>query len=232
MLPASGGVVRLRDGVFSFHPATAALGGTPLRYLFVEPNGTLWLGGNGATLMRWQDGRLITFGAEEHYVVRHMGGRQCFAIDATVARGFPAANFSAGIGRAIDSGARRNPVFHRDRSGPLRWDLGGHRRTTAEMGGRPADGRVRSVVLAAGQRHPSNVMRMARECCGSPRAGWGCSGWWTAGRFPYPPKTRRCAPSRPTRNPISGWPRMWRHPSAAAENLYPAQFRQRPSGRL
>jgi signal transduction histidine kinase/ligand-binding sensor domain-containing protein len=81
MLPASGGIVRLREKAFSYHPATAALAGKILRTLFVEPNGTLWLGGNSAALWRWQDGRLITFGAKEQYVVRRKDARQCFAID-------------------------------------------------------------------------------------------------------------------------------------------------------
>lgn len=81
MLPASGGVVRLRDDVFSYHPATAALAGKTLRNLFVEPNGTLWLCGPRATLMRWQEGRLVTLGAAEHYIVRHTDGRPGFAID-------------------------------------------------------------------------------------------------------------------------------------------------------
>src|SRR6266700_3988508 len=53
MLPASGGIVRLRDGAFSYHPATTALAGKTLRYLFVEPKGTLWLRSKGTTLMRW-----------------------------------------------------------------------------------------------------------------------------------------------------------------------------------
>ena len=41
MLPASGGVIRLRDGVFSEHPVSEALSGKTLINLFVEPDGTL-----------------------------------------------------------------------------------------------------------------------------------------------------------------------------------------------
>jgi signal transduction histidine kinase/ligand-binding sensor domain-containing protein len=81
LLPSSGGIVRLRDNGFSFHPATAAVAGTTLLHLFAEPNGTLWLGGAGAALMRWQDGKLITFGPAEGYVAPRAGVRPGFAID-------------------------------------------------------------------------------------------------------------------------------------------------------
>jgi len=81
LLPSSGGIVRLRDNVFSFHPAMTAVAGTTLLHLFAEPNGTLWLGGAGSALMRWQEGRLITFGPAEGYVVQRTGARSCFAID-------------------------------------------------------------------------------------------------------------------------------------------------------
>ena len=81
MLPASGGIVRMRDNVFSYHPATTALAGKSVGAVFAEPGGVLWLGAGVTGLMRWQAGRLVTFGPEEGYVVRPTGGRQCFAID-------------------------------------------------------------------------------------------------------------------------------------------------------
>jgi signal transduction histidine kinase/ligand-binding sensor domain-containing protein len=64
MLPASGGVVRLRDGIFSFHPASAALGGKSLLDLFAEPDGTLWIVTDDPLLFRWQKGRIQTLGRE------------------------------------------------------------------------------------------------------------------------------------------------------------------------
>lgn len=81
LLPAGGGVVRLRGDTFSLHPVSAAVTGKTLLSLFVERNGTLWLGGTGSSMMRWRDGRLVTLGPEEGYVVRRAGGRQCFAVD-------------------------------------------------------------------------------------------------------------------------------------------------------
>ncbi len=62
MLPASGGVVRLRDGVFSFHPASAALAGKALLDLFAEPDGTLWIVTADPLLFRWQKGQIQTLG--------------------------------------------------------------------------------------------------------------------------------------------------------------------------
>lgn len=62
MLPASGGIVRLRDGRFSRHPADAAVRDRHLLKIFAEPDGALWLGEFAGDVLRWQDGRLRTFG--------------------------------------------------------------------------------------------------------------------------------------------------------------------------
>jgi ligand-binding sensor domain-containing protein/signal transduction histidine kinase len=63
MLPASGGVVRLRGGRFSPHPIDAAVRGRTLVQLLVGADGALWLGDSNGEILRWQDGKLIVFGA-------------------------------------------------------------------------------------------------------------------------------------------------------------------------
>lgn len=80
LLPASGGVLRLRDGVFTDHPVTAALTGKTVLNIFSEPGGTLWLGGPGTLLMRWHDGKLATLGAGEGFLAKR-AARHYFAID-------------------------------------------------------------------------------------------------------------------------------------------------------
>ena len=61
MLPAVGGVVRLRDGHFSIHPIGEGLTGQ-LSTLFVEPGGAVWLGMSGGEVRRWKDGKHLDFG--------------------------------------------------------------------------------------------------------------------------------------------------------------------------
>ena len=66
MLPAVGGVVRLRDGVFSQHPVSTELAGKTLINLFVEPDGTVWVHADDGTVARWQAGRCILFGPADY----------------------------------------------------------------------------------------------------------------------------------------------------------------------
>jgi signal transduction histidine kinase/ligand-binding sensor domain-containing protein len=65
MIPASGGVVRLRNGVFSRHPASDAVARRQLEHLFAGPDGTLWFGDINGDILRWQDGKLSVFGQGE-----------------------------------------------------------------------------------------------------------------------------------------------------------------------
>lgn len=65
MLPASGGVVRLREGHFSRHPADAAVRGRTLRQLYVSSDGALWLGEMRGEILRWKDGSLEVFGSKD-----------------------------------------------------------------------------------------------------------------------------------------------------------------------
>jgi signal transduction histidine kinase/ligand-binding sensor domain-containing protein len=81
MLPAGGGVLRLRDGVFSPHPVNRWVGGRSLVELFPEPSGALWLGTADGDLVRWMDGRATTFGRAEG--VNRRGANFSFAIDGT-----------------------------------------------------------------------------------------------------------------------------------------------------
>ena len=62
MLPAIGGVFRLRDGVFSQHPISESLVGKTLVNLFVEPDGTIWVHAEDGTVARWQSGHCTLFG--------------------------------------------------------------------------------------------------------------------------------------------------------------------------
>jgi signal transduction histidine kinase/ligand-binding sensor domain-containing protein len=64
MLPESGGVVELRDARFSPHPASAVLGSRIASELFVEPDGTLWIG-TASDVIRWHGGESLTFGRPE-----------------------------------------------------------------------------------------------------------------------------------------------------------------------
>jgi signal transduction histidine kinase/ligand-binding sensor domain-containing protein len=67
LLPAAGGILRLRHGEFSEHPASAALRGRPLLALFPEPGGALWLVPGGSGIMRWENGTVKTFGPAEGF---------------------------------------------------------------------------------------------------------------------------------------------------------------------
>jgi signal transduction histidine kinase/ligand-binding sensor domain-containing protein len=79
MLPASGGVVRYREGVFEKDPVSAQVEGRSLVDLFVEPDGVVWLGAENDTVMRWDGVKLITFGAKDG--LNRRGNRFSFARD-------------------------------------------------------------------------------------------------------------------------------------------------------
>ena len=80
MLPAAGGVVQLAHGTFSLHPASVRMAGRQLVSLFVEPDGTLWLGTLDGHVIRWKDGRMIQFGREDGLNNR-IGTRPGFVMD-------------------------------------------------------------------------------------------------------------------------------------------------------
>ncbi len=67
LLPASGGVLRLRDGVYEAHPASAALSGRALLHLFSEANGTLWVDVGSSELARWSPSGFKLFGPADGY---------------------------------------------------------------------------------------------------------------------------------------------------------------------
>jgi len=79
MLPATGGIVRYRDGTFTPHPAGELLALHTLDALFVEPRGTLWLGLSSQGVARWDRGTLTQFGPSNQL---HRGNaRVSFATD-------------------------------------------------------------------------------------------------------------------------------------------------------
>ncbi|MBC8095290.1 MAG: hypothetical protein H7Y43_05720 [Akkermansiaceae bacterium] len=63
--PDIGGLVRLRDGIFTPHPATAQLASLPIATLFSERNGAIWIGYLSGDVVRWENGRIASFGAKE-----------------------------------------------------------------------------------------------------------------------------------------------------------------------
>ncbi len=79
LVPATGGLVRWRDGVFSLHPLSAALAGKKLDTLFVEPNGAVWVGMSDDTIIRWQNGQTNQFGPADG--LNRLGSRVSFAAD-------------------------------------------------------------------------------------------------------------------------------------------------------
>ena len=50
LLPATGGVVRLRGDTFTQHPIGSLLGSRTLLSVHAEPDGTLWVGAGGAVM--------------------------------------------------------------------------------------------------------------------------------------------------------------------------------------
>ncbi len=79
LVPATGGLVRWRDGVFSLHPLSALVAGKTLDTLFVEPNGAVWIGMSDDTIMRWQNGKTNQFGPADG--LNRLGSRVSFAAD-------------------------------------------------------------------------------------------------------------------------------------------------------
>jgi signal transduction histidine kinase/ligand-binding sensor domain-containing protein len=62
MLPAVGGVVQLKDGRFSPHPAGEGMAGYQLQTLFVDRAGAVWLSWTGGGVRRWRAGEITEFG--------------------------------------------------------------------------------------------------------------------------------------------------------------------------
>ncbi len=64
LLPASGGVLRFRDGTFSRHPVDAAVRGRTLQQIFAAPDGALWLADSEGRILRWKAGETSEFGKD------------------------------------------------------------------------------------------------------------------------------------------------------------------------
>ncbi|MDF9827034.1 ligand-binding sensor domain-containing protein/signal transduction histidine kinase [Ereboglobus sp. PH5-10] len=65
MLTGGDKLVRLRDGVFSLHPANEKVEGSRMRELVVDAHGDIWIGLETSKFLRWSGGELQTFGADE-----------------------------------------------------------------------------------------------------------------------------------------------------------------------
>ena len=61
----NGDIVRLHNGTFSLHAITDSVKGESPVDVFVEPGGAVWVGTEGGTLVRWQNGQTAKFGKEE-----------------------------------------------------------------------------------------------------------------------------------------------------------------------
>ncbi|MEO6994354.1 MAG: two-component regulator propeller domain-containing protein [Lacunisphaera sp.] len=79
MLPASGGVVRFRDGLFETLPLPVETKARSLVDLFVEPDGVVWLGAENDIVMRWDGAKMMTFGPKDG--LNRRGNRFSFARD-------------------------------------------------------------------------------------------------------------------------------------------------------
>lgn len=62
MLPAIGGVVQLKDGQFSPHPAGEGTAGRQLQTVFVDRGSAVWLSWDGGGVRRWRAGQITEFG--------------------------------------------------------------------------------------------------------------------------------------------------------------------------
>lgn len=91
LLPASGHVVRLRDGKFSPHPVSALTAGRRTTELFVEPGGALWLSLQDGGLLRWENGQGRWIGAADTPIPRT--GRTTFAVDGQGVTWFASGSF-------------------------------------------------------------------------------------------------------------------------------------------
>ncbi|HET7626504.1 MAG TPA: two-component regulator propeller domain-containing protein, partial [Verrucomicrobiae bacterium] len=65
MAPDVGGLVRLRDGKFTPHPASKDLAPEHISTLFAERGGALWIGYYGGDLVRWEKGKMKSFGTSD-----------------------------------------------------------------------------------------------------------------------------------------------------------------------
>lgn len=61
LLP-SGEILRIRQEIVSVHPLTDRLPDHALSDVFVEADGTIWVGTLNCNLFRWKDGQLLSFG--------------------------------------------------------------------------------------------------------------------------------------------------------------------------
>ncbi|WP_334319198.1 histidine kinase [Termitidicoccus mucosus] len=86
-------LVRLRDGVFTLHPANAFLDGLRLRDLAVGTDGAVWIGIGTTTtaIVRWDGKGLKTFAADAGITSR--GAHFCFVPDKTGRMWISGANF-------------------------------------------------------------------------------------------------------------------------------------------
>lgn len=71
VLPPGGNVLRFQEGSFSLHPISTCLQGKSPEELFLEPDGTIWVGSpEDHMLLRWKDGRAVFFGAADGLDIR------------------------------------------------------------------------------------------------------------------------------------------------------------------
>ncbi len=63
--PDIGGLVRFSGGAFSVHPASASLTQQSIATLFVERGGAVWIGYLAGEIVRWENGRIDSFGVTE-----------------------------------------------------------------------------------------------------------------------------------------------------------------------
>lgn len=80
LLPSGGGLVRVREGKVSPHPAAETVAAKTASHLFAEPNGALWIDGEGGELSRWFNGKVESFRREKE--IPSPSGRFYFACDA------------------------------------------------------------------------------------------------------------------------------------------------------
>ena len=79
ILPGNGGVVRLKDGVFGWHPANDAVPFENVSRLFMEPTGALWIDTSQQEVFRWNEADRKRFPRGETLPATR--GRFHFAVD-------------------------------------------------------------------------------------------------------------------------------------------------------
>lgn len=65
VLAATGEILVWKSGVFSVHPATAAMAGRTVLEIYSEPMGALWIGTSTGEVARWEKGKTQIFGPAE-----------------------------------------------------------------------------------------------------------------------------------------------------------------------